>query len=493
MSNVEFIRTRKLGFNRKNKRLWITPRVNSDAGFDAGTVVYVKFGSKNDVPILTISHSSIEGSEALKVADTSKGGVIDINNQKITTHFNDYDQVQIKVENGLIKVSGHHHESKIIEREESYKRRLETYQPLRKGGLFVGTGLLCRSIHRGLKTSGVNVKQLFANEYEPLSAEANVAGNETWDDAMPNARFVLDDIYTMDMRLVPKLDMVVIGSPCPAFSKANVEMKNQGKSDIFHPESGTIFQPILNFIQTSNPALVILENSRFFKDSIFDYIMGDVMGRLGYKSTDTVVTGQDFGAFERRERLCRVWVSKGLALPNVDLLHSLHKSNDRTVRDVIEPYPLDGDGWRQRAYLEAKDAQTHNGHKYFLVKETDTKLPVLSASYAKIQPDSPLLSHPTLKGFSRILTPSEHCNIRNIFGRLKEEICAIAEGHHPAKDTTASNNTLAHRMLGNSVTSETWEAVGEWLGWWMQSLIGRKLEAQHVPATGDQLSMLFAA
>jgi DNA (cytosine-5)-methyltransferase 1 len=503
MSHLTVIRTRNLSFHRNNKRLWITPKAVSEAGLNAADVIYIDYKSNSKRPTLTISKTPNESSSPARVADTARGGLIDINNKDFTAHFNDYEKVQIEVVAGGFVITGNLHESKIIEREESIKSRVKTAQPIRKGGLFSGLGLLCRSIHRGLKTSGVNVKQRFANEYADLPAEVNAAGNEIWKDAFEDAIFLHDDIYTMDMSLVPKLDVVVMGSPCPAFSQANTTMKKDGKTDIFHPESGTIFQPILNFIQASNPALVVLENSRYFKDSIFDYIMTDLMNRFGYNQMDTLVTGRMFGAFEKRERLCRVWVSKGLGLPDVKELLKLQSKNTRTVADILEPIDPEASNWGRRTYLEAKGAQEHNGHKYCVTQPTATELPIMGANYHKIQADSPQIPHPTKEWFTRILTPSEHCNTRNIDGPLKAQIVAVANGTHPAKENTRTSASAAHKMLGNSVTPEAWEAVGSWLGSWLLAVAGGQSDlglASHEIESGvsaddfaEQLGLSFAA
>ncbi len=476
MAKVNFIRTRKLGFHRNNKRLWLTPRIIEDAGLKGHDVVYLKFIEDDGVPSLSIS--TIADTEAHKchVAETARGGVLDLNTKQLTAHFADYDQVHIHLSASGIYISGRIHESRILEREESIKSRVLGSQPLRKGGLYAGLGLLCRSAHRGLKQAGINVKQRFGNEYAELPSEVNLGGNEIWEDAFDDAVFLQEDIFTMDMRLVPKLDIVVLGNPCPAFSKVNTNMKKSGQTDVFHPESGTIFQPTLNFLQASNPAIVVLENSTGFKDSLFDYIMSDVMKRFGYCQMDTTVTGREFGAFERRERLCRMWVSKGLGMPLMSKLLSYRRENELTVADIIEPMDLESDCWGERKCLIAKDKEAHNGHKHCLVSMEDTKLNVLGANYHKIQADSPHVPHPVKVGYSRIFTASEHCNIRKIDGRLKQEVVAVAEGHHPAKESTRSCASSAQKMLGNGVNPEAWESVFNWIGSWLNLSFGPRVE-----------------
>lgn len=464
---MKSIKKQKLGFHRNNKRLYINAGTITNANLAAGdTVEYVQDAEGAE----WIIQKSDTGSHT--IASTFKGGVVDINNRAFTEFFKDYQNVEVISEDGHIIVRGHHAESQIKEREETLLRRVETGEPLRKGGAFAGLGLLCRSIHRGIKQSGVAVKQRFANEYNPIPAEVNMAGNEIWDDATDDAVFSIDDIYTLNMDIVPKLDILVMGSPCPAFSQANTTLKKEGKTDIFHPVSGTIFQPILEMIRRSNPAVVVLENAKFFEGSIFDYIMSDVMARYGYEKQSVVVTGQQFGDFEKRERICRVWRSKGLPEINLDSL-PFQQENATKFGEILEPIANDDSRWARREYLEAKDAEAHNGHKYCITSLDAIKVPTCGANYHKIQADSIMIAHPERELITRIMTPSEHCNLRDIAGPLKENILAVEKGEHYAQQGSRGSISEAHRMLGNSCSPKPWTSVGYRLGEWMQGLTQR--------------------
>lgn len=462
---MQSIKKQKLGFHRNNKRLWINNGTITNANIAAGdSVEYIQDAEGGQ----WIVQKSESGSHT--VATTAKGGVLDINNKAFSEFFKDFQNVEVIAANGQIVVRGHHAESQIQEREQTLIRRLETGEPLRKGGAFAGLGLLCRSIHRGIQASGVAVKQRFANEYNPTPAEVNMSGNEIWDDAFDDAVFSIDDIYTMNMDIVPKLDVLVMGSPCPAFSQLNTQLQRDGKKDIFHPESGTIFQPMLEMIRRSNAALVVLENAKFFEGSIFDYIMSDVMARLGYEKQSVVVTGQQFGDFEKRERLCRVWRSKGLPEINLEAL-PFQKANTTPFSALLEPIDHDDTRWARRTYLEAKDAETHNGHKYCITSLDATKIPTCGANYHKVQPDSAMIAHPEHPMVTRIMTPAEHCNLRDIDGALKANIVAVEKGEHYSQQSTRGSTSEAHKMLGNSCSPKPWQSVGYRLGEWMQSLI----------------------
>lgn len=457
-NHIDTIFTHELGFRNGNKRLWLNNELVKRAGLAAGTPFVILYEKARAV---------IKAVEEAK-RHVAKGTIIDIENRDFTKTFKDFSKVNVTYLDGEIVVEGHHAESKILEREESLLSRLKKGEPLRMGGLYVGTGLLCRSIHRGLNRAGVKTQMRFANEFAPLPADVNVNNNEIWEDAAPDALFYQDDIFHLNLRKVPTLDMLVMGSPCTPFSQLNTQ-KGADEKDIFHAVAGTTFQPNLNVIGWTNPAIVALENSPNFTGSTYDYIMSEVMERFGYKKSEVVIKGSDFGGFEARARLFRIWYSKNLG--ELDMAQLMgDKVNQRTVADIIEPMDLEDKRYARRAYLEKKQAEEHNGHGYCIVNMDDTRLATMGANYHKVQPDSPMVPHPTKPFFTRIFTPSEHCNVRSIEGNLKKAIVAVAEGtHHLTKRTNAS---AAHKMLGNSCSPEAFEAGGEFVGNWMMGLIG---------------------
>jgi len=487
---VNVIRTRKLSFNRNNKRLWLTPKLVAEAGLAGDDVFYQEYSNSENGPVLNIHRKSVPGAIKSKVANTAKGGVIDINRSDLTKHFQDYEEVNISLVGDTIIVSGAIHESKIVQRESAIKRRAATNEPIRKGGIFVGTGLLCHSVHKGLHLSGVKTKERFGAELEELPSEVNINTNEIWDDCHKDALFYQGDIHHLDSKLVPKLDMLVIGFPCPASSKLNTIRKTTGQKDVFHPQTGTVFQPTLTIIIESNPALVVLENVVGFRGSIVDHIMCDVMRRQGYLMTETYVTGTAHGDFEMRKRLCRVWYSKNLSKPNLDEIKAFEQPNQLTVEDILEPISLDDTRWGRRSYLEAKTKESKNNHQYRVVSNTDSVFNTIGANYGRIQPDSPMIAHPNKQFFTRIFTQSEHCNIRGISGQMKKAVVDLAEGKSDLIESTRTKGFEVHKMLGNSCTPKAWVSAGRMLGNWIKSLGGAKKTTPPAKVKFEQMSLI---
>ncbi|MDB2343139.1 DNA cytosine methyltransferase [Porticoccaceae bacterium] len=476
-------RKRALGFHKNNKRIWLEGVVLENAGLSAGDGVSYVY-REDDILI-----RSSDENPTHKVCHAARGPIIDIVNANVTRMFKDYSHVSVfSDKNGEITIKGYLAESKILERESDFKRRVKSGEPLRKGGAFAGLGLLCQSVARGLNGVGVKTAHRWSNEYSDIAAAVNLAG-EIWESAADDAIMVVDDIYNLDFTQIPRLDVLVLGNPCPAFSSINVSGKKEGNGDIWNKDSGTIFQPTLEMIRAGNPAVVILENSKFMLDSIFDFILCDVMKRFGYRRTETIITGQDYGDFERRERLCRVWVSKGL--PELRLENLPRRENERTVADVLEPISMDHSSWGRRPYLEVKDAQAHNNHQFTKVSLTDRTTPVFTASYARIQADTPHIPHPERPFETRIFSVSEHCNIREIDGSLKEAVLSVEQGTLPEGKSTRGSSSEAHRLLGNSCCPRAWASVGERVGLWALKLAG--VEPEGLPMETESSSCCAAA
>jgi hypothetical protein len=81
-----------------------------------------------------------------------------------------------------------------------------------------------------------------------------------------------------------------------------------------------------------------------------------------------------------------------------------------------------------------------------------------------------MIAHPEHSMVTRIMTPAEHCNLRDIDGALKANVIAVEKGEHYSQQGSRGSISEAHKMLGNSCSPKTWQSVGYRLGEWMQSL-----------------------
>jgi len=232
-------------------------------------------------------------------------------------------------------------------------------------------------------------------------------------------------------------------------------------------EDGNLFIPTLDVINRANPAIVLLENSDNMLNSDTLALMDSVMSATGYYKTHTVLNGHEHGDFELRKRLCVVWVSKGLTGLDADALPR-EGQHDRIVADILEPISDTDKAWKDLSHVAKKNNEKSHSHKMCVVNDNDTKMPAIIATYAKIKADTPFVAHPTNSGLHRILTVSEHANVRRMAGEMKKAIVSVGDGTHHL--TNRTNATAAHMMLGNSITPQPWASMGSFIGDWLVSL-----------------------
>lgn len=454
MKNIE---TLSLKETRGGFRVYLNNKTLERFGFKAG-VGFKEVHEDGRVRVI------VDTDAKRKVLDSDKGPLMDLRNKQLGETLPDCERVSVHYRLNEIIITAYHHTKRVWDREKRILNKVRQGKALRMGDLFAGIGLLSRQIHKGLALAGLTTAMAFANEYERLPSDVNFNSNEIWQNPTEDAVFIHDDILTMDKSLVPELDCLVIGYPCRAFSRQQGANRDR---DLYH-ETGNLFIPTLDIINRANPALVVLENSDNMLNSDTLMLMDSVMKATGYYRTNTVLNGHDHGDFERRKRLCVVWVSNGLKGLDITAIEPT-LGNQRTVADILEPIADDDKAWKDLSHVAKKTLEKGHSHKMCLSGNDDTTMPVIPATYAKIKADTPMIGHPTNDGLHRILTTSEHANVRRIDGQFKDAIVSVATGEHHL--TNRTNATAAHMMLGNSVAPKPWEALGNFIGAWLTSLV----------------------
>ncbi|MDO7085525.1 DNA cytosine methyltransferase [Pseudocolwellia sp. AS88] len=436
----------------KGARVWLNNASSKNCGFVTGanyTVNY--FESYVDVIL------EEEGKRVVV-----EGNIMDIQNNRLAKVFSDTDRVHVEYQYGRVRIKPYYHDEKIKRRKVSLIERVSKNSPIRIGELFAGTGWLGKKVAEGLLIAGISSSLAFANEHDRHGADLINNFQETTQ--ISNAVIVQDDLFNMDKSLVPELDIMVMGYPCVGFTGQQSVKRSM---DIEHEAAGMLFVPVLDVLNRANPSVIILENSDKMIDSTTDHIMTTVLSKAGYKFSHTILSGTEYGDFEQRKRLAKVYYSENLAELDLSLLVPT-KEKVRTFSEVLEPISDDSAQWRDLSYLAKKNDETKHGHKFIVSKPEDTRLPAFSASYGKTQADSALIEHPTNPALHRICSAGEHCNVRRITGNLKAAIVSIADGtHHLQKGRT--NATKSHSLLGNSITPTPWKRLGEFLGNWINA------------------------
>ncbi len=108
------------------------------------------------------------------------------------------------------------------------------------------------------------------------------------------------DIRTIDMKTLPKFDILCAGFPCQPFSIAG---NGEGFQDT---EKGNLFYDILNVIDTRSPRMCILENVKNLKthDAGKTYkTIEDELTKRGYYVTSEVLNAAEYGSPQARQRI----------------------------------------------------------------------------------------------------------------------------------------------------------------------------------------------
>lgn len=144
----------------------------------------------------------------------------------------------------------------------------------------------------------------------------------------------LGDLTKIDIKTIPKFDILCAGFPCQPFSKA-------GEQKGFEDERGNVFFDICKIIQHHKPKYLILENVRNLAShnngNTWDVIKTN-LDRLNYHTYDkpTILNTLYFGVPQTRERV--VIMCKRKDLGELTMLPSISKRDilPTTLEDIID-------------------------------------------------------------------------------------------------------------------------------------------------------------
>jgi len=153
--------------------------------------------------------------------------------------------------------------------------------------LFAGVG----GLDIGFEQTG-KVKTLWANEFDK-NASITFQKNH-------NINLLVDDIHNVDKETLPKVDIVLSGFPCQAFSIA-------GYRKGFEDERGDLFFETLKVIKATEPKVVLLENVKNLvshdNGNTFRVIL-DALEQNNYYVKHKVLNGNTHGNIpQNRERI----------------------------------------------------------------------------------------------------------------------------------------------------------------------------------------------
>ena len=401
--------------------------------------------------VLTLNESGEK-----KVIESKKGAsIIELCDKKISKFIGQAKFVSVKLKENEIRIRIEHTEKKRMIRERNFNRNIKS-KSITTGSIYSGTGFLTYVMHEGLKRAGFNPKIRFATDFDETASHLNTHYNPIWKSATKDASFVMDDLQTMDMDLMPTyVDNLEIAQPCTSYSA----LCPKDKKDIDHPITGKLFIPTINTIAKMNPATITLECTPKLLESNAFKCIEDALIKMGYVFETIFLRGKDFGDFEERKRFCLFAVSKGLKhlFPKLSGVLSLSSVNTRRFAEIKEDIPLDSPLWKTYDHVKKRDTITHLGYRNCLVQDDAISMPALVATYNSPKAGSPFVPHPTDNKLQRKISVKEHTLIRKFPSTLADAVVKLSKGL--LKGQKRTNEGKAHMVCGNSVSPSPFEAL----------------------------------
>jgi len=145
---------------------------------------------------------------------------------------------------------------------------------------------------------------------------------------------VSSDIRNINIRNIPKHDILCAGFPCQPFSKAGLQ---KGLKD---SDRGTLIDTIVNILKYHKPKYFILENVPNLKfhnqGKTWKYIIETIQNKLKYYIDDKILSPHQFGIPQIRDRIFIVGCKTGLDHFSWPVCKA---GTDSIIHDILEKKP----------------------------------------------------------------------------------------------------------------------------------------------------------
>jgi DNA (cytosine-5)-methyltransferase 1 len=190
---------------------------------------------------------------------------------------------------------------------------------IRIGTLFSGIG----SVEHALQRLNLNHSLVFASDIDPFVKQTYFANYE-----IGASDWHSDVTQFSAKKYKGKIDILVGGSPCQAFSMVG---KRKGLEDI----RGTLFYDFARIVSETKPKVFIYENVKGLTNHDGGQtwkVVQDVFNELGYKIKSQILNSKDFGIPQHRERIFCI----GFKDHSVDFTFPKKIRLERTMQDFLE-------------------------------------------------------------------------------------------------------------------------------------------------------------
>lgn len=389
---------------------------------------------------------------------TARGLLLELKNKSTANSVNFANKVLAIATKGMLKIIPHPAEVLKHRRESRFIKKTIKGLALDSGSLYTGLGLLNLHLATGLNTGGIKTNIVLANDICHAAMTVNTETNPIWASASKKALVVNDDIRSLQHFKLPQVDILDVSYPCNGIS--NLISKDQ--RDIDHKVVGTLFMPTIEVVKKVNPTIIVIECTPAFNNSkTLELMERELSGYVWHKTT---INGLDYGEIEKRSRACVIAISDGL-VDSIDLSEykpMSHGFSASQLRDFMEPQKVTDNAWKTYDHVKAKVSDPRLCFKHRASQPSDMVIPTITATYSAPKIGAAFIAHQSDQNLMRQVLTSEHANIRRIPAIMKEYIEKIASGDTLLTSSRGSV-TLAHKLLGMSVSKRPWEAVGKML------------------------------
>lgn len=303
------------------------------------------------------------------------------------------------------------------------------------GSLYAGIGGICM----GFKNSGFDI--LWANEFDK---NACITYRKNF-----SHKLIEGDVLQLDIKSIPKIDILTAGFPCQPFSVA-------GYRKGFDDNRGNHFFKILDFIDEMRPKVVFLENvknlSTHDKGKTMRVIEQSLRDR-GYSFQSKVLNTKDYGNIpHNRERIFMIAFDTKLFKDAESKFEFPKKEKlTKTIKDVISKTKvLDLFYYNEDKYMydKLKESMTsedtvYQFRRHYVRENKSNVCPTLTANMGTGGHNVPLVK--TDYGF-RKLTPRE---------------CLSFQGFPESFKIPEIANSHLYKQAGNSVSVPVIEAISK--------------------------------
>lgn len=425
--------SKKIPEHKGNSRIWIESRKLDETVLTEWMTYHYKIDKKNKRVII---ESKVEKDDRKITRRKSGMPIIDINNKEISELFEGLTNISILIEKARIIIC-------------PLKEEIEQNRARKKLGkknptfidIFAGGSTLTYALKLGkLKPVGmVEIEQKYTENY--------ILNN-------PNTFTYNTDVAQMDIDLLPDADIVAAGIPCQDYSKAGVSKKKScgiavGAAGL----TGALGIFLLNVVEKSRPAIVIIENSSEFKSSPMRDIITNILQMRGYKITEKIVKATEYGGLSKRTRYCMV----ATMADEPFVFQDVAIENKRMIGDILE-VPLDQRVWltehnsatiKYSLEKERRHIAKGEGFRFGRTRITDKVVGTITRGIYKLRLTDIILVHPDDENKFSQFTPKELARIQGLCGKNGENDIILPEKKTPAGE-----------IIGNGVSGEVFEHIG---------------------------------